>query len=399
MGTIKFDIGPVPDMIPPFFTYVDPEAGSYVPEERASNVVVLQKLSENIKECRFSSKSLNYTMLWDDMLLYNTVSSDTVMSSSCRNNQPCDEFSPASNRECAECKVGLNLNILKQGANPTYEEITSDYIDPWVLEQLGGGNITLKRFKYVFICEDLKGNHATPEKLGISDWEEVFSIAFKPTILAYELTLIPDYTINIIEPEGSYYDRTPPIKVNTSRDTGCVYVVDQDPTNWEFNDEKFTYIDTGFDVIHIGEISEELSASIPPGTPHTIYVRCKDGFGIEKQESKSFRVLEDVTSPIVIRLLHDISQNTLHLETDESAICVYQIDDRRACKYDFDSGEIMTPSELSIYHEANWRDDIVYYVKCKNEWDVYPDPNGKGGNNPSANACSIIVHPYDVPVI
>lgn len=113
---------------------------------------------------------------------------------------------------------------------------------------------------------------------------------------------------------------------------------------------------------------------------NTYYVLCRDAGGNTDRAATSFKTEVDKTAPLIIRVYQDAGM--LKIVTDEDSECKYSIKD---CKFDFTTATDM-PFTLSTEHTADWRTDITYYIKCKDQY----------GNMPASSDCSMQVNAYDV---
>jgi hypothetical protein len=75
----------------------------------------------------------------------------------------------------------------------------------------------------------------------------------------------------------------------------------------------------------------------------------------------------------------------LKIITDEPSDCRYGI---KSCNFDFTTATEM-PFDSSTEHTAEWRTDITYYIKCRDEF----------GNMPAQSDCTMQVNAYDVGVV
>lgn len=227
-----------------------------------------------------------------------------------------------------------------------------------------------KMFHYMFRCDDLQHN-IMPE-------EDSYD---------YQIFTYPPFNMTIVEPENIGYLMDVPVFVNTTRETVCKYSIDR-LYNWD----NMSFIDGENYGFEHRTILENLTNAIDPGRTHTIYVRCRDLGSLEVRDSRQFRVILDNQAPIVIRMLHELSDDTLMIETNEEADCVFSQDALKKCNYNFSVGQAMMSVD-KYKHNYNWMPSILYYVKCKDKWGNYP------GNSVSAVNCTSIINPYDVPEI
>lgn len=111
---------------------------------------------------------------------------------------------------------------------------------------------------------------------------------------------------------------------------------------------------------------------------YTYYFRCVDAGGNSDTTTTSFRVETDSQAPLVTRVYRDL--DALKIVTDEDAQCMYSLN---SCNYVFEEGIAMIYSNpnTKTNHYAQWSSSNIYHVKCRDEF----------GNEPSPNACSIVV--------
>jgi len=117
---------------------------------------------------------------------------------------------------------------------------------------------------------------------------------------------------------------------------------------------------------------------------YTYYVKCIDLGGNTEYATINFDVEVDTMSPIISRVYN--SDDYLTLVTDERAECVYGTASNVGCNYNFDEAAQIMRTNDDFIHYANWNINVDYYIKCKDENNVYPPQN----------ECSIIVRPYEI---
>ena len=112
------------------------------------------------------------------------------------------------------------------------------------------------------------------------------------------------------------------------------------------------------------------------------FFRCIDSGGNTAESNTTFKVAIDKQAPQITRVYKD---NALKIVTDEDAQCVYSLKD---CNYEFKDGVAMIYSNPSIQTSlfAEWKSNVVYYIKCKDKYD----------NQPVSNQCSIIARAVDL---
>lgn len=108
-------------------------------------------------------------------------------------------------------------------------------------------------------------------------------------------------------------------------------------------------------------------------------IKCCDLGGNCAVKETDFSVDTDFVSPIVVRAYSE--GNTLKIVTDEKAECVY---DTTSCSYNFDDGIKMISSD-NLAHTTEWNANSNFYIKCKDEFNNQPAPDG----------CSITVRPFN----
>ena len=399
LNVIKFTIGDMPDWVPPFITFINPGNNMFVDAEALNNKAEVEFwVSENIaktnapKECRYSSLFNNYSSTWEEMIYfnddpkqkgYNLESPIITTSAMYTNNQEC---SFQKNKECAH--VNFDLDLSKQGV---YDDINLEGLN---ITDLPGLTV-IGQYKFIIRCMDVDGNVGDP--------------------YIYILNKIPPYEITIRMPNPldederfDEYDVNPIIDVNTSRATFCKYTTyTQDCSSvpklpnmkWDGNNfaknsplynRDITFIDEQLSIEHFGKVDENrtLLSRARGVITNCFYTMCIDEYGIKRDKWIDLPIKKDEDEPFIIRFYRSYEGgDVLHIETNEQTTCRYQIDDRRGCKWKFDEHEIMVPEELSKFHAAEWSEEVVYYIKCKDRF-------GNGGDD---NDCTATIHPYEVP--
>lgn len=115
------------------------------------------------------------------------------------------------------------------------------------------------------------------------------------------------------------------------------------------------------------------------GGDYTYYIRCVDLGGNSDEEVVNFGVLVDTQAPAITRAYHDQANNALKIVTNEDAECKYSLN---SCNFNFEEGLglLHTNPTVLTSHFAEWKPNLVYYIKCMDEF----------GNQPSPNECSIV---------
>ncbi len=115
---------------------------------------------------------------------------------------------------------------------------------------------------------------------------------------------------------------------------------------------------------------------------YNYYFRCVDSGGNAVEANASFNVYIDTSPPMITRAYHDSSGSVgdaLKIVTNEYASCVYSLN---SCNYNFNEGVALlhVSQLLKKNHYTEWRPNIVYYLKCRDDF----------GNEPAPNACSLV---------
>ena len=207
--------------------------------------------------------------------------------------------------------------------------------------------------KFYFRCKDQPGKPETERNVMVQ---------------SYELILRGSQPLNIISvgPNETISGNTDTIVVELSvrTDDGA----DEGNAICLFSEtgEEGTYLQM-FDT---GGFEHKQSLDLASGR-YTYHVRCVDAGGNSAERSVGFRVIIDRAPPAITRIY---KEDGLKIVTNEDAECVYSLAD---CNYNFEEGLAMIYSNPSIRtsHFAEWRPGVVYYIKCKDEFDNMPAPN------------------------
>lgn len=112
---------------------------------------------------------------------------------------------------------------------------------------------------------------------------------------------------------------------------------------------------------------------------YNYHFRCVDLGGNAAEAQVSFNVLVDTLPPLITRAYRDSTNNALKIVTNEDASCVYSLN---SCNFNFNEGvallQVTTSNKKN--HYAEWQPNLVYYLKCKDEF----------GNEPAPNSCSLV---------
>ncbi|MEM1535028.1 MAG: hypothetical protein QXO56_00710 [Candidatus Pacearchaeota archaeon] len=173
----------------------------------------------------------------------------------------------------------------------------------------------------------------------------------------YNILVMPGYELKIISPTNGYssYRRELKLNVSTSRLASCSYSI-----NAELPYEKMQRIASGFDVLHTTTLELEKGN-------YTVYVKCRDIFGIEQSASASFEITP-YPMPQVIRMF--VSDGKLFIETDIESECVYSINKELGCDFNATDSDQASPfsalTDLAFETYSNEADE--YYIKCIDKW-------------------------------
>jgi hypothetical protein len=110
---------------------------------------------------------------------------------------------------------------------------------------------------------------------------------------------------------------------------------------------------------------------------YNYFFRCVDAGGNSDESEVSFKIEVDNEAPLITRAYREL--DALKVITNEDASCAYSLN---SCNYNFDDGLVMQHRDVGIrnQHVALWQPNIVYYIKCRDEF----------GNEPSPDQCSLI---------
>jgi hypothetical protein len=116
---------------------------------------------------------------------------------------------------------------------------------------------------------------------------------------------------------------------------------------------------------------------------YTYFFQCIDLGGNVANGNTTFAVYVDKDAPILTRAYKD--NNALKIVTDENASCIYSTS---TCNYQWKDGKIMqySKAEVRTNHFAEWKENGIYYIKCKDDF----------GNQPDESRCDIVVRAVDI---
>jgi hypothetical protein len=193
---------------------------------------------------------------------------------------------------------------------------------------------------------------------------------------SYVFKLQGTQSLNItsVAPNGTIYWGSEPVPVNLNVET---------VNGYDFGEATCYYSETGYDnMIEFFETdasSHEQKLDLLEGD-YTYYILCRDLAGNVDKATAQFTAAVDRNAPIIIRVYQDAGM--LKVVTDEDSDCRYGI---KGCNFDFTTATEM-PFDGTTEHTAEWRTDITYYIKCRDEF----------GNMPAPSDCSMQVNAYDV---
>ena len=194
---------------------------------------------------------------------------------------------------------------------------------------------------------------------------------------SYPLIIRGSQSLNIVNsgPNSTIYGSTDVTTVNLTVETDdgsdsgkalCYY-----STSGNNGDYVLMY-ETNNSVRHVQQLD------LNPGT-YTYYYRCIDAGGNRAETNTTFTVFVDKAMPLVTRVYKD-NPDALKVVTDEDAECAYSL---TSCNFNFDEGTKMIYNPVDVKNAlfAQWKDNAVYYIKCRDQY----------GNEPSPNQCNIVV--------
>jgi len=114
------------------------------------------------------------------------------------------------------------------------------------------------------------------------------------------------------------------------------------------------------------------------------YVKCVDAGGNSAKGSTAFIVWVDKDAPKVTRIYKE-EETGLKIVTNEEAECRYSLND---CNFVIGEGLPLIYSNPNIKwaHYAEWKPNVVYYIKCIDQYK----------NEPNPNECSVIVSASEI---
>ncbi|MEM4318480.1 MAG: hypothetical protein QW244_01455 [Candidatus Pacearchaeota archaeon] len=400
---IKFRIGPYPDWVAPKL-FIDPAVSRLL----NSSVMVVSNTTEQLEirlyldknaSCGYSTQhpTLNLTTNYfldkdcsnDVMCHFGSKLSDDdfVIDSSCEKDESCLYYlmqgGPSLiNGNCAKCSINVSLKS-KQVTNidwKAYDEqikAVNEQAQQQGFEcpsqaagEVGGSvcAITLgdgelkKEIQLKDMLSQMAGFSAA-ETFGESN--KIFRLIFRcandlgylSEPQEYNILVMPGYELKIISPANGFtsYKRELELNVSTSRLAVCGYSI-----NAELPYEKMQKIANGFDVLHTTTLELEKGN-------YTLYVKCRDIFGIEQSANTSFEITP-YPMPQIVRMF--VSDGKLFIETDIESECVYNINKELGCDFNASDQSQASPfsalSDLTFETYSNEANE--YYVKCIDKW-------------------------------
>jgi len=194
---------------------------------------------------------------------------------------------------------------------------------------------------------------------------------------SYEYTLFGSEPLNIIDikPNGTLFGSTNVVSIFLEIETANGYRNGESICYYSETEEESGYIeffDTG---VHIHQQRLDLVEG-----SYEYFVKCVDLGGNRDDNFTKFSVEVDNQPPSVSRVY--MESELLKIITTENSECTYDI---KSCNFKLDDG-IEMPYANQTDHVAEWKTDITYYIRCRDEYD----------NQPIPNSCSLIARPYDI---
>lgn len=422
---VKFTFEPRPDALPPEIVRVVPDPNTQYLNNESRNATIEVWLNEN-GYCKYSTINetgligTNLTTKWnqtftnDSYMAQMAVSSavgisgssgdrvHNIINTNCIANQPCGYTNELGSfslykgiNNCTICYVTIDMTwgfeeidwdaiAAESSAQSQQDQNLRDLLSERGLAALGLTGKS-KLFHYKFRCADFGRDGRVGFDDNIMPEEETYD---------YQIFTYPPFNMTIIEPRnnGNYYLPVP-LEVETSRETVCKYIACGTGTGGSIircnnSWENMLYItgEEDYRFIHETQI-ENMTYGL-----NTIYVRCRDRGNLEVMNSTRINVLQDLATPMIIRMSHGINDNALLIETDEKAECVVSFDKLKGCAYNYSSGSPFMTSDGYV-HAYTWIPSSLHYVKCKDRWNNYP------GGRMDSNVCAAVIDPIHIPEV
>ncbi len=372
---VRFNFQAKPDQLPPVIIATDPVNYGAVSGNLTTLVVGFQLDEKGY--CKYSDNwtkkdnvPVPLTTKWEDMVDFreNVQNPGSAVVSAKCGNIKCEQL---RNQDCTYCN--LTLDMSKGFSNISWDKLPIDMQKDLDMNEIS------KFFHFEIRCADLpQGN-----------------VMLEEDTLDYNFFTVPGYSIKLVKPEQgeATYDVHPLISITSTRNTECKYKVSKAitcPGNIAWS-EMFA-VDDVFGKEHNGNVQDALDPSVQ-GTSYCMYVKCRDAWTLERTAFATFKLYKDTKAPFVARVYHDtLAGDYLLFETNEESTCKYSIDDEKGCNYDYNEGTDMTGVNETM-HTSYWTLEHLFYVKCVDIWGNYP------GNSPTANTCTAIINPFEVPEI
>jgi len=177
-------------------------------------------------------------------------------------------------------------------------------------------------------------------------------------------------TILEVKPKGKILGSTDTISVTLEIRTDNGYKNGNSTCYYSLTDNEENYIKFFNTNSNIHTQRQDLV-----GGSYTYYFKCVDLGGNAAYNQTSFSVETDRLAPVVVRAYKESGE--LKIITHEEGECSYSLN---SCNFDIEDGISMTTLNF-INHNAEWRVDQNYYIRCKDRYDNQPNPN----------SCSIIL--------
>jgi hypothetical protein len=210
----------------------------------------------------------------------------------------------------------------------------------------------MKKNIFYFRCED--------KPLASEEDRNVNKESYKFTIIGTQ-----PLVLNSVGPKGLIKDSTDLVKVELTAETSAGY--NQGEAICYYNDKNDSnYIE--FYETHSYQHKQELWLS--EGN-YEYWIKCVDLGGNTIKEKINFRVESDNSFPLIVRAFKE--DNYLKIITNEKAECFYG---SQNCNYPIDEGiKMIITGDEKVEHYSEWNSNINYYIKCKDSYGNYPNPD------------------------
>ncbi|MFA5856212.1 MAG: hypothetical protein WC867_02570 [Candidatus Pacearchaeota archaeon] len=196
-------------------------------------------------------------------------------------------------------------------------------------------------------------------------------------VQSYLYKVIGTQPLNImgIGPNGTISGATDyiPVFLQISTDNGynngesICYFSNKKPTK---NEDYVQFLDTG-------KNNHKQRQDLPTGE-YKYYFKCVDLGGNTAYNTTQFKVLSDKNPSTIVRVYKE--GENMKVITDDISECTYSTQN---CNFEIESG-IKMESDDGEKHFAEWRNNQLYYIRCRDRYNNQPNPN----------SCSIVVRAY-----